>query len=158
MAARFPDAGLLRRHERTQLTGTCWFSLGASLTTAAFTPALATTALVMLTLGDMAAALVGVAIGGETVVVKLGRAGKKSVEGSAAMFFVCFSVGSCVLHSFGVVMFEYVALAGAAAATVTELYCEEVAGVDDNVAIPLVSAAAMSLARGRVAALGITNA
>merc|ERR1712146_295721 len=68
VAARFPDAGLLRRHERTQLTGTCWFSLGASLTTAAFTPALATTALVMLTLGDMAAALVGVAIGGETVV------------------------------------------------------------------------------------------
>lgn len=36
------------------------------------------------------AALVGVAFGGDTVVVKLGRQGKKSVEGSVAMFVVCF--------------------------------------------------------------------
>jgi hypothetical protein len=46
----------------------------------------------------MSAALVGVAFGGEKVVVKLGREGQKSVEGSSAMFVVCVVVGVCVIH------------------------------------------------------------
>lgn len=41
----------------------------------------------------MSAALIGVSFGGETVSLKMGREGKKSVEGSIAMFCVCFVLG-----------------------------------------------------------------
>ena len=60
--------------------------------------------IVCLIIGDMSAALVGVAFGGEVAVVKLGRAGKKSLEGSAAMFFVCFIFCCIIFH--GAVGFE----------------------------------------------------
>jgi dolichol kinase len=46
-------------------------------------------ALNFLALGDTAAALVGVAFGGDTI--RLGPAKEKSHEGSVAMFVVCFS-------------------------------------------------------------------
>lgn len=42
-----------------------------------------------LVLGDMTAAIIGVSFGGDAVVVKLGREGNKSVEGSLGMFIVC---------------------------------------------------------------------
>eukprot|EP01050_Picozoa_sp_SAG11_P000411 SAG11_NODE_12_length_27025_cov_37.402681_14_plen_83_part_00 len=38
-------------------------------------------------------------IGGEAVVVKLGRQGKKSYEGSLAMFAVCCAVGYVRTHT-----------------------------------------------------------
>ena len=47
-------------------------------------------------LGDMAAALIGVSFGGEVASLKLGREGKKSVEGSLAMFCVCVEINQCV--------------------------------------------------------------
>ena len=49
--------------------------------------------ILFLVLGDMSAALIGVSFGGEVSVVKLGRCGKKSLEGSVAMFLVCFTMG-----------------------------------------------------------------
>ncbi len=63
-----------------------------SLAIALFPPSLAVTSILHLVLGDMVAALIGVSFGGDVCVVKLGRKGKKSVEGSAAMFFTCFLV------------------------------------------------------------------
>jgi len=107
----------------------------------------------MLIVGDMAAALVGVAFGGEAVVIKLGRHGKKSFEGSAAMFLVCCVLGTFVLSSSGVPLPEYVAGMGALVATIVELYTDDVLGLDDNITIPLASAAAMAYARERVSLL-----
>ena len=54
-------------------------------------------AILFLVLGDMVAAIVGVSFGGDALgKLKLGREGKKSLEGSLAMFFVCFFVGSTI--------------------------------------------------------------
>ena len=53
-------------------------------------------AIIFLVLGDMAAALIGVSFGGEVASLKLGREGKKSVEGSLAMFCVCVEINQCV--------------------------------------------------------------
>ncbi len=75
-----------------QLTGACFFSLGLCLVICLFPPSLAMTSTLHLVLGDMMAALIGVSFGGDVCVVKLGRSGKKSVEGSAAMFVTCFLV------------------------------------------------------------------
>lgn len=153
VAQRMPLTKILREHEQTQLTGTCWFSLGSSLCISYFEAPLATAALLMLIVGDMAAALVGVAFGGEAVVIKLGRHGKKSFEGSAAMFLVCCVLGTFVLSSSGVPLPEYVAGMGALVATIVELYTDDVLGLDDNITIPLASAAAMAYARERVSLL-----
>ena len=65
-------------------------------------------------------ALVGVSFGGDSVVVKLGREGKKSVEGSLAMFAVTFLIGVTLFSD--VYMCEYVALISAIVATLTELW------------------------------------
>lgn len=63
-----------------------------TLSIAMFPRDLAIVSLLYLVLGDMTAALVGVSFGGDAVVVKLGRSGKKSVEGSLGMFVVCFII------------------------------------------------------------------
>ena len=57
-------------------------------------PSIAMASTLFLVLGDMTAALVGVSFGGEVSAIKLGRTGKKSIEGSVAMFAVCFLVGA----------------------------------------------------------------
>lgn len=99
-----------------------------------------------LVLGDLSAAIIGVSFGGETCTVKLGRAGKKSVEGSVAMFAVCFVTGCTVFA--GVELREYASFVGALVATLTELY--EPFGVNDNLTIPLFSSLALQWGFKRV--------
>ena len=53
--------------------------------------------ILFLVLGDMSAAIIGVSFGGDALgTLKLGREGKKSLEGSLAMFFVCFVIGTTI--------------------------------------------------------------
>ena len=47
-----------------------------------FRPSVAITSMLYLILGDMSAALIGVSFGGESVVLRLGRGGRKSAEGT----------------------------------------------------------------------------
>lgn len=137
---------ILRDHERHQLSGTCYFSLGCTLAISLFPPAVAITSIIWLVLGDMSAALIGVSFGGDVCVVKMGRGGKKSLEGSIAMFVVCCAVG---LISFGeVYLREYAVLLGAAAATIVELY--EPFGINDNLTIPIVSSLALQWGMSRI--------
>lgn len=144
----FPMKKLLREKEQDQLSGTCFFSLGCTLSIVFFPPAIACCSIVFLVLGDMSAALIGVSFGGEVAVVKLGREGKKSVEGSVAMLLVCWLAGFAV---FGFVpLSEYVALVGAIVATAVELY--EPFSLDDNLTIPLFTSFALTWAMHRVAA------
>ncbi len=91
-----PQLSLVTRHLldsiAVQLTGASFFSLGLTLAICLFPPSLAITSILHLVLGDMMAALIGVSFGGDVCVVKLGRKGKKSVEGSVAMFLTCFLI------------------------------------------------------------------
>ena len=112
----FPLAHILRKKEENQLCGACYFSLGVTLAIALAPPAIAITAIVFLILGDMMAALIGVSFGGEAVVVKLGREGNKSAEGSIGMFIICWIIG--VLAFRGAPLSEYIALVGALTATI----------------------------------------
>lgn len=144
---RWPLASILREHEATQLTGGCYFSLGCTLAISLAPPSVAACSILFLVLGDMAAALVGVSFGGEVVSqVKLGRRGKKSLEGSLAMFAVCFAVGCAVFAA--VPLREYAVFLAAAAATLTELY--EPFCLNDNLTIPVFSALALQIGLNRI--------
>ena len=112
-------------------------------------PSVAMASILFLVLGDMVAAIVGVSFGGDALgKLKLGREGKKSLEGSLAMFFVCFFVGSTVFAH--VRLREYAIFFGALVATLTELH--EPLGINDNLSIPLFSSLAMQLAFYRISA------
>ena len=126
---------VIRDKEKTQLSGTCYFGLGCAITVTLFPRAVAVMAIVFLVAGDMSAALFGVSFGGDLVVVKMGRLGKKSLEGSAAMFSCCVLLGLLLMDE--VFMAEYAVVLGALAATVVELW--EPFGINDNLTIPFVS-------------------
>eukprot|EP00466_Bigelowiella_natans_P014263 jgi/Bigna1/85224/estExt_fgenesh1_pg.C_30011 len=104
------------------------------------------TSILFLVLGDMSAALIGRSFGGDVVVVKLGREGKKSVEGSVAMFITCFILGCTVFST--VHLREYPVVVGAFVATLTELY--EPFGLNDNLTIPLLSSLALTWGFARI--------
>lgn len=111
-----------------------------------FPPAIAATSILWLVVGDMSAALIGVAFGGDMCVVKMGREGKKSVEGSAAMMLACVFIGMFLYSN--VFMCEYAVFLGALAATLTELY--EPFGLNDNLTIPLISSLALQFGLSRI--------
>lgn len=144
-----PMGRIMRDREKTQLTGSPFFVLGCTVAIALFPKPIAITSILHLVLGDMAAALFGVSFGGETVVVKLGRQGQKSVEGSLAMFAVCFTLTLTVFA--GVHLCEYVAFVTAAAATLCELWSEDLLGINDNLTIPFVSSVTMAWSLHRIA-------
>lgn len=146
VARNWPGRSILRAKEHAQLTGGCFFSLGCTLSIALSPPSVAMVSILFLVLGDLSAAIIGVSFGGEKVSLKLGREGKKSLEGSLAMFAVCMTVG-CIIFA-GVELREYGVFVGALIATLTELH--EPLGLNDNLTIPLFSAIAMQWGLGRV--------
>ena len=77
---------------------------------------------------------------------RLGREGKKSLEGSLAMFTVCFITGSTIFAH--VRLREYPVFIGALVATLTELH--EPLRINDNLTIPLLTSVAMQLAFHRI--------
>jgi dolichol kinase len=142
---------VLREKEKAQLSGTSFFSLGCTMAIAFFPPAISTTSILWLVIGDMSAALIGVSFGGDMCVVKMGREGKKSAEGSVAMLIACTLIGIFVYGD--VYLSEYAVLIGALAATVTELY--EPFGLNDNLTIPLISSLALQWGLSRIEVLGM---
>ena len=96
--------------------------------------------------GDLSAAIIGVSFGGEAVAMKLGRGGKKSMEGSLARFVICFGMGSTMFAS--IHLREYPVFFGALAATLVELY--EPLGLNDNLTIPVISSVAMQIGFTRI--------
>lgn len=142
----WPLQSILREKEKTQLTGGCYFSLGCTLAINLFSPATATASISFLVIGDMMAALIGVAFGGETCTVKLGREGNKSMEGSLAMFFSCFIVGVIVFGEEP--LREYPIFLGAAAATLVELW--EPFAINDNLTIPVIAGLAIHFGFARL--------
>lgn len=137
---------IIRDKEKKALSGTCYFSLGCTLSIALYPPPVAITSIIWLVLGDMSAALFGVSFGGESCTVKLGREGKKSLEGSAAMFVTCAVLG--LIFFAGINLSDYAVILGALSATITELI--EPLGLNDNISIPLISGAVLQYALARV--------
>lgn len=145
-----PMGRIMREKERARLTGTPFFATGCALAVALFAKEVAITAMLHLILGDMVAALIGVSFGGETCVVKLGRGGNKSVEGSLAMFAVCTVITASIFAN--VHLCEYIAVVSALVATLTELWSEDhLFGLNDNITIPLFSSLALTWALQRTA-------
>lgn len=137
---------ILRIEEKNRLCGCSYFSLGCTLAVLLFPPSTAVVSVVWLVLGDMSAALVGRAYGGEAAEVKVGRSSsgpfaKKSLEGSFAMFLTCFVTGLIIFWEQPLA--EYAVFLGALAATAVELY--EPFGLNDNLTIPLVSGFVLSV-------------
>jgi len=146
IAQWWPGRKLLRDFEKKQLTGGCFFSLGCTLAICISPPSIAMASILFLVLGDMMAALIGVSFGGEVSSVKLGRAGKKSIEGSVAMFLVCFLIGCTIFAS--IELREYACFLGALVATITELY--EPFGINDNLTIPVFASLGLQIGFGRI--------
>eukprot|EP00927_Polykrikos_kofoidii_P061194 TRINITY_DN56061_c0_g1_i1.p1 TRINITY_DN56061_c0_g1~~TRINITY_DN56061_c0_g1_i1.p1 ORF type:complete len:291 (-),score=33.81 TRINITY_DN56061_c0_g1_i1:314-1186(-) len=141
----WPLKGILRGKEETQLCGGTYFALGCTLSIQFFAPAIAMTSIIFLVLGDMAAALIGRSFGQSFCSMKLGTDGKKSAEGSVAMFLVCLTMG-CTIFS-EVHLREYAVCISALVATLTELY--EPFGINDNVSIPILSSLALTFGFAR---------
>jgi diacylglycerol kinase (CTP) len=138
--------GIVRDKEMDQLSGTSYFALGTTLSLSAFPIPVAVTSILWLVLGDMSAALIGVSFGGEACSIKMGREGKKSLEGSVAMFIVCSVCGFIVFAS--TPLMDYAVIIGSLAATLVELY--EPFHLNDNITIPVVSGLALQWALGRI--------
>lgn len=68
--------------------------------------------------------------------------GKKSLEGTLAMFSICFIVGSILFWS--VPFSDYIIFVGATTATLMELF--NPTWLDDNLTIPISAALALHLA------------
>merc|ERR1711920_339638 len=136
----WPLKSILRDKEFSQLSGGSYFSLGCCLTVWIFPPVIAMTSIIFLVLGDMSAALIGRSFGRSLCTVAIGPGGKKSVEGSAAMFVTCFVFG-CTIFS-QVHLREYAVFFAALTATLAELY--EPFGLNDNISIPVLSALALA--------------
>jgi dolichol kinase len=101
----------------------------------------------------MSAALIGVSFGGETVALKMGREGKKSLEGSVAMFATCMFVGLMAFSFATTKLSDYAVVVGSLVATLVELY--EPFGLNDNITIPVLSGFALQWALQRIKVCGL---
>jgi len=124
---------LMRQQEATRLTGSIYVLVGSLLTLLLFNRDIAVAGLIFLGTGDAAAGMVGERWGRHKLL-------SKSLEGTAAFFISCLVVG---------LIFKYVALdislgvllLGALSAAIVELLPLP---VNDNLTIPLLSAAIMT--------------
>lgn len=129
----------MRQKERDRINGSTYYMLGCALTMALFNPTIAIISLLFLDLGDLMAALVGLTFG------RIKIYGGKSLEGCLACFFTCVAIG--LIGFSNVRLSEYITVAGALAATLTELFLDQ---VNDNLSIPVVSGLVMTLAKWRL--------
>jgi dolichol kinase len=86
-------------------------------------------------LGDLTAAIIGISFG------KI-KIGKKSLEGTLAMFSLCFLVGSCLFLSVESPGIDLIVILGSASATLAELLSPK--WLDDNLSIPVASSIALT--------------
>ncbi|KPJ49740.1 hypothetical protein AMJ40_04825 [candidate division TA06 bacterium DG_26] len=130
LRAFFVDAtqSLIRRHELTTLTGSTYLLISSSLCVLFVRKDIAIASISYLILGDTMAAIVGKRYGRVKVF-------GKTLEGFAACFITCLIIGAVIPGiDFGI------ALVGALVASLVEILPIP---IDDNVRIPLMSAAAM---------------
>ena len=135
----FPLQSIAREKELHNLSGVTYFMIGNWIAIVFFPPRIAICALLFMILGDMSAALFGISFGR----IKIG---KKSLEGTVAMFIVCFFIGWNLFWDLH--MREYPIFLGAFVAAVVELY--EPLGINDNLTIPFCSCLALQFGFHRI--------
>ncbi len=124
---------LLKSAEDRNLTGATYIAISALVAFLVFEKPVAIAAIFFLSLGDPAAALVGVRVGGPRI---LG----KSPWGTLAFFLVALAAAG-VLSASDVLPFHWGLAVGAAVAALVELFPTR---LDDNLTVPLVSGAVMT--------------
>lgn len=129
----FPLQSIAREKELHNLSGVSYFMIGNWIAIVFFPPRIAICALLFMILGDMSAALFGISFG------KIKIVNGKSLEGTVAMFIVCFFIGFNMFWD--IHMREYSVFIGALCAAVVELY--EPFGINDNLTIPTISSLAL---------------
>ena len=117
--------------EYRNLSGASWVVIGAALTTLTFNENTAIIGLLMLSLADSAAAIIGLKFG-KTYLFN------KSLEGSAAFFIVAFLIVFYLSPAFFLIN-----LIAVSAVTAVELF--STARMNDNLFIPLVTAFILTL-------------
>ena len=125
---------LMKTSERQSVTGATYLIVASLIAFLAFDKPVAIAALLFISLGDPAAALVGSRMPGPRI------AGKSPLGGAA--FVVVGLATTSVLMAVDVVERHWAIGAGAAVAAVVELIPLR---IDDNLTVPLISAAAITL-------------
>ena len=140
---RFPDLNrqairwlspLMKTSERQSITGATWLIIASLIAFLAFDKPVAIVALLYISLGDPAAALVGSRVPGP-------RIAGKSPLGTLAFLIVGLSAAS-ILMAVDVLEHHWSVGVGAAIAALVELTPLR---IDDNLTVPLISGAAMTL-------------
>ena len=117
---------LWRKKEAKSLGGQVYFMLGVIIAFALFEFRIAVVAILMTTIGDMAAAIFGISFGKH----KISKRSNKSWEGSIAEFLVDLVIAFLIIGD------PFIAIAMALVATTVETVMPH---VDDNLAIPVFS-------------------
>ena len=125
---------LMKTSERQSITGATWLIAASLVAFLAFDKPIAITALLFLSLGDPAAALVGSRVPGP-------RIAGKSPFGTLA-FLVVGLATAAVLVAVDVLEYHWALGVGAAVAALMELLPLR---IDDNLTVPLISGAAITL-------------
>jgi len=145
----FVFKGVLRKNEQDRLSAASYFLLGCALAIHMFAPVVAMTSIIFLVMGALCSALITRSFG-TSVVGKVTEGRLKSLEGSAAMFTVCFGFGCSIFH--GAYLREYAVFWAALAATLLEFW--EPLGVSYNVSIPVITSMALTIGFERTLSCG----
>ena len=143
---RLPE---IRDHEETKVAGYIYYMAGSLLCVLLFSPGIAITAMLFLSLGDTVSGLAGSILKNCDVrgsPVPTGRRRIKPLPVVAAMFLACILIGYLASGFSGISFPVY--LAGAAAATFADCVAIIIGNrsLDDNFSIPVFSGALMSAA------------
>ncbi|NYT02328.1 MAG: hypothetical protein GKC10_06210 [Methanosarcinales archaeon] len=144
---RLPE---VRDSEKDRVAGYVYFIFGALLTVLLFRPAIALTAMLMLSLGDAASGIIGSVLRGSNVRDQSSLPGArrriKPLPVVLGMFLVCLALG--YLSSALTLLPFAVYLAGALGATLADSVPVFLRGsvVDDNFTIPIYASLFMTLA------------
>lgn len=145
--------GILRKDEQDQLSGASYFLIGCALTVHIFAPVIAMASIIFLVIGVLCSALITRSFGQRILKIGAGPSGHKSLEGSMAMFVVCFAFGCSIFHQ--AYLREYTVFVAALAATVVEFY--EPLGISYNVSLPVLTALALTFGFERTHSCGSTT-
>ncbi|GAM28877.1 hypothetical protein SAMD00019534_120530, partial [Acytostelium subglobosum LB1] len=134
--------GILREKERDSFNGSLYYLLGSSLCIYFFTPLIAIASMLFLIIGDFCAAVIGISYGKTRIY------GKKSLEGTVAMFIVCLLISLAMFWRSN--LCEQLAFWGALSAALVELFNPSF--IDDNLTIPCISGLVIQLISIRLGA------
>jgi dolichol kinase len=131
-------SSVIRPGEADTLSGSPAYVLGVALTLYLFDPLVATAAILFLVFGDVFASIVGEAWGKT-------KFRDKSLEGTAAFVVAGFIAGAAP-HLFGAGLAPSILVAGVVTAAAVEILTPR--WLNDNLSIPLITAAVMTLLGG----------